>query len=344
MRRLLPGQRGLFLLALLVIACLPAVTSWQYIFYVLDLMLIYAVFVMGLDLAMGYTGQVSLGHAAFFGIGAYTTAILSKQYGIPFWFTIPVAVGLAGAFGLIVGLTAPRLHEDYLVMSTLAFGTVAWLVFVNWRSLTGGPMGMPGIPAPSITVPGVLHFEFDSYHRYLWLLLVLFALAVLVTHRVVNSTFGRACLAIRDDEVAAEALGINLAWYKVTVFALSAAYGGIAGSFFAPFLGLVSPESFAFPTSLTVLVMNMIGGMGSIAGSILGVIVVTLFSELTRDYPVYSMMAYGFLLTAMIIYFPYGVVGGIRRLAARWRAHRAARAIEKPVTALASKESGTESV
>jgi branched-chain amino acid transport system permease protein len=150
---------------------------------------------------------------------------------------------------------------------------------------------------------------FQSWQSLLRLLVVFFGLILLVTRRIVHSAYGHALLAIREDEVAAEALGINLTWHKVSIFAVSAAYAGLAGSFFVVFLGVASPESYGFNTSLTILIMSMVGGMGSIGGALLGVTVLTLFSELTRDYPVYSMMAYGLLLTFIIIYFPRGLAG-----------------------------------
>jgi len=309
-------------LGFVVMALLPLFIEFEFFFYLVDLMIIYSIIVIGLDLAMGYTGQVSLGHAAFFGIGAYTTAILTGEVGLSFWLTIPVAAVLAAMFGIVVGLTAPRLHEEYLVMSTLAFNTIAFLVFLNWRDLTGGPMGLPGLPSPRLSVPGIGIYEFREYHSFFWLLLPLFALTIFITRRIVNSRYGAACRAIREDEIAAEALGVNLTWQKVSVFALSALYGGVAGAFFALFLGVVSPESFKISTSITLLSMSMIGGMGSIAGSILGVVALTLFSEATRDYPVYSLMTYGFLLTTMIIFFPYGIAGLIQRFFARWQRSR----------------------
>ncbi len=304
------------------LALLPSLLDAPYIFYIVNLILIYSVLVLGLDLVMGYTGQVSLGHAAFFGIGAYTTAIFSQDYGWSFWATLPVAGLLAAAFGIIVGLTAPRLHDEYLVMSTLAFGIIVFLVILNWRDVTRGPMGIPGIPPPVLVLPGLGTMVIQTGQSLLRLLVLFFGLILFLTRRIVHSAYGRALLAIREDEVAAEALGINLTWHKVSIFAVSAIYAGWAGSFFVVFLGVASPESYGFNTSLTILIMSIVGGMGSITGALVGVTVLTLFSEFTRDYPVYSMMAYGLLLTFMIIYFPRGLVGFLKD---RWERIRYSR-------------------
>ncbi len=311
-------------------ACLPALLRNPYALYLADLSLIYGLLVLGYDLASGYTGMISFGHAALFGIGGYVSAILVTHAGMSFWLTLPLGAAAAGLSGALVGLTAHRLREEYLAMGTLAFGTIVWLVMLNWVNVTGGPMGIPALPPPPPVSFGPVVLRFEGYRGFYYVLLGAVVLAVLVTRHVVDSRFGRACLAIREDEVVAETLGITLRYHKTLMFAIGAAYSGVAGVLFVHLLRVASPESFDFSQSVTILTMNMLGGMGSIPGALLGAVLVTLLSEALRAVPLYRMVLYGLLLVVMMIFFPYGLAGaarvaaeGLRGLLSRARGGRA---------------------
>lgn len=317
-------------------ALLPEVLRDPYTLYLADLSLVYVLLVLGYDLASGYTGMISFGHAALFGIGGYVAAILVTRLGVSFWLTIPLGAVGAGLAGALVGLTAHRLREEYLAMGTLAFGTIVWLVMLNWVDLTGGPMGIPAIPPPAPLHWGPVDVRFEGYRGFYYVLLGAVLAAVVVTRRIVDSRFGRACLAIREDEVVAEAVGVNLRWHKTMMFAVGAAYSGVAGVLFVHLLRVASPESFDFSQSVTILTMNMVGGMGSVSGAIVGAVLVTALSEVLRAVPVYRMVLYGLLLVIMMVFFPHGLAGAGRLVAATVRdalpAWRKARAPEEQVS------------
>lgn len=305
------------LVCLAFLLCLPFAVTNAYVMYIVDLIFIYVILALGLDLLVGRTGQVSLGHGAFFGIGAYTAAIFSTKLGMSFWLTLPTAIIITAVVGFVIGYIALKLKEDYLVMATLAFGTIIWLVFLNWKSVTRGPMGISGIPAPSAIDLGFIQFSFNNYNNYYFLLLVCAIIAVFMTRLLMNSGFGRACTAVRDDELAAQAMGIPIFRTKVVVFTISTAFCGAAGSLYAHFIHLVSPETFGFATSVTILTMVMIGGKGSIFGAIVGSTFLTISSEVLRATPEWRMLVYGFLLVVMMMFFPRGIMGLVHILRRR---------------------------
>jgi branched-chain amino acid transport system permease protein len=302
-------QKILLIIIGIALFFLPLGIANPYTMYIIDLILIYALLALGLDFIVGYTGQVSVGHGAFFGIGAYTSAILSKYLGFSFWETLPCSIVLTALIGLIIGFIGLKLIEEYLVMATLAFGTIIWLVFLNWTDLTGGPMGIAGISPPPPIKIGSYELLFFQYQDYYPLLLIFVYLGILITRLIIRSGFGRACTAIRDDELAAQAMGIPVFKTKVKIFTISASFCGAAGSLYAHFLHVVSPEAFAFGTSVTILTMVMIGGQGSIAGAIIGASILTVSSEALRETPELRMLAYGFLIVVMIMFFPKGIMG-----------------------------------
>src|SRR5690625_59843 len=195
-------------------------------------------------------------------------------------------------------------------MATLAFGAILWLVFLNWTEVTGGPMGISGIPSPPIIkVGGILEYGFFKYIDYYPLFLLFVLIAIIVSRLIINSGFGRSCMAIRDDELAAQAMGVPVFKTKVIMFTISSAYCGAAGALYAHFLHVVSPETFAFAMSVTILTMVMVGGQGSIIGSILGATVLTFTSEALRSTPELRMMLYGLLIIIIMLVFPRGIMG-----------------------------------
>jgi branched-chain amino acid transport system permease protein len=264
---------------------------------------IYIILTVSLNLIIGYAGQVSLGHAAFYGIGAYTSALVALNWHFPFPLAAISGILTAGACGLALGLPTLRLKEDYLAIVTLGFGVIVDLVFLNLE-ITGGPDGLPGIPSPSF---------FGQSYRPAGLYLIIVAVAVLVvlafTYRLVGSYHGRALRAIRDHEVTAQVMGINTPAYKIFIFTLAAGMAGLAGSLYAHYITFINPETFGLHTSILILAMVVLGGMGSIGGSVLGAIILTALPELLRQFQEYQDLVYGALLVGLLILRPEGLLG-----------------------------------
>jgi branched-chain amino acid transport system permease protein len=274
--------------------------------YILHLAIIAGIYIIlsvSLNLIIGYAGQVSLGHAAFYGIGAYTSALVALNWHFPYPAAALSAMLMAGACGLALGLPTLRLKEDYLAIVTLGFGVIMDLVFLN-LDITGGPDGLPGIPTP--------HFfgiNFQTPWHYLVLVGVAVAFVLILSQRLVNSYHGRALRAIRDHEITAQVMGINTPAYKVFIFTLAAGLAGLAGSLYAHYITFINPESFGLHTSILILAMVVLGGMGSIGGSVLGAVLLTLLPELLREARGYQDLIYGGLLVALLILRPEGILG-----------------------------------
>jgi branched-chain amino acid transport system permease protein len=258
---------------------------------------------VSINLIIGYAGQVSLGHAAFYGIGAYASALVALNWQFPFPAAALVAMLVAGVCGLALGLPTLRLKEDYLAIVTLGFGVIVDLVFLNLE-ITGGPDGLPGIPPPSF-----FGLNFREPLLYLILVIVMVILVLTVTYSLVDSYHGRALRAIRDHEITAQVMGINTPAYKVFVFTLAAALAGLAGSLYAHYITFINPESFGLHTSILILAMVVLGGMGSILGSVLGAVILTILPELLREVHAYQDLVYGGLLVVLLIWRPEGLLG-----------------------------------
>ncbi|MEW6388305.1 MAG: branched-chain amino acid ABC transporter permease [Thermodesulfobacteriota bacterium] len=274
--------------------------------YVLHLAIlagIYIILTISLNLIIGYAGQVSLGHAAFYGIGAYVSALVSLHWHFPFLLALLAAVLVAGACGLALGLPTLRLKEDYLAIVTLGFGVIVDLVALNLE-ITGGPDGLVGIP-----VPRILGLSFRPPLLYLGLVLLAVGFTLLLTYRLVHSYHGRALKAIRDHEITAQVMGINTPAYKMAIFTLAAALAGLAGSLYAHYITFINPESFGLHTSILILSMVILGGMGSIPGSLVGATTLAVVPEMFRQFHAYQDLAYGALLVVLLIWRPEGLLG-----------------------------------
>ncbi len=291
------------------LAIVPFVVRDQYWLRVTVTIGIYAVLALGLNVIVGFTGVLDLGFIAFYGIGAYTAALLMLKCGWSFWAALPVATAAGALLGVLRGLPTLRLSGDYLAIVTLGFGEIVRLTFNNWVGLTNGPMGLRGIEPPTI---GSFSFGFDAarggYMRYYFLVLVLLALAVYVAYRLRRSRPGRALLAIRDNETAAAAMGVHLSRYKTLAYALGAAFGGAAGALFVSFNLFVSPNSFVFFESAIVLCMVVVGGMGSIPGAIIGAVILASFPELLRFLAGFRYLIFGALMVAVAVFRPRGLM------------------------------------
>jgi branched-chain amino acid transport system permease protein len=256
---------------------------------------------VGLCLLMGYTGQVSLGQAAFYGIGAYTSAILSKQ-GLSPWLAMVVAAAATGAFAYIVGKPVLRLKGNYLAMATLGLGIIVYIFLREADWLTEGQRGILAIPYLSIG-----GFDFDTDRKYYYLVWVATLLVLIISQNIVNSRTGRALRAIRDSEAAAESVGINVPDLKVKIFTLSAVYASIAGSLYAHNLRYVSPQTFDFLFSIRLLLMAVVGGLASIWGAIFGTTAIAFLGDALRGFGDLETIVFGFILMAIIIFMPRGL-------------------------------------
>lgn len=254
---------------------------------------------LSLNLVNGCAGQFSLGHAGFMGVGAYISVILTTVYGGAFWGSavgVGLAIivgGLAAAFaGYLVGLPSLRLKGDYLAIVTLGFGEIIRIIFLNIEAV-GGPRGMPGIP---------------RYSNFFWVF-IWAGITLLVLKRLTESSYGRAVFSIREDEVAAEAMGVDVAHYKVVAFVISSFFAGVAGALFAHYQGFIDPQSFNFNRSVDVVIMVVIGGMGSLTGAVLGGILVTMMPELLRVFEQYRMVIFPLILIVVMLVRPMGIMG-----------------------------------
>ena len=284
----------------------PLLVRSPYVIHVAILSGLYVILTLSLNLLTGFCGQFSLGHAGFYGIGAYTAALLAVHLDSPFLLNLVAAATTAGITGFVIGLPTLRLGGIYLAMATLGFGEIIHLLLLNWLALTRGPMGIPAIPGPAI-----FGLDLGTPARQYYLALALALLTTGAVSRLVNSRFGEAIQAIREDEIAAEAMGVPTTRLKVITFTISAAIAGVAGAFFAHYTSFISPASFTLVESILVLSLLVFGGMGSIEGSIAGAVVLTVAPEAFRFLAEYRMVIYGAILLGLILFRPQGLLGGI---------------------------------
>lgn len=292
--------------ALLVLwLALPLVLrGWDYGIHIAISLALYIILALSLNLVNGQAGQLNLGHAAFFGIGAYTSALLMLLQGWSFWATLPFAFGVTAIFGFVVGLPSLRVGGDYLGIVTLGFGEITRLVLINWMDLTRGPMGLPGIPPPSI-----FGWEFSGKLPYFYLITAFALLTWFVLKRLSVSRFGLQMLSLREDERVASTLGVDTGRIKLAAFAIAAAFAGLAGAFYASYISFISPDTFTVMDSIIMLCMVVLGGMGSMVGTVIGACVLIVAPEALRFMQDWRLVLYGVLLTGMMVYRPSGVWG-----------------------------------
>lgn len=264
---------------------------------------IFSLLAIGLNLVVGIADTFSLGHQAFYALGAYATALLSTRLGMPFLVTLIAGAAVAGLFGLLIG-PVMRLRGPFLAVATLAFGEIVYLILLNWIPVTNGPNGISGIPWPAL---GPL--QFDTITKMYYLILFFVILEALVIHRLIRSRAGRAMKAMRDNERAAEATGVHVAFYKVLSFVIAAVFAGIAGTVYAYFISFVSPDAFTLTDGIEMLFMIVVGGLGSVPGSIIGATVVALLPEILRPLYEYRLIAYSVIMILILIFAPKGIYG-----------------------------------
>jgi len=306
----------LILLVLTVAAAALLVTD-SYILTMLIFIGIYAIATMGLNLLLGFAGQISLGHAAFFALGAYVSGILTTRHNVPCIAAAALAVALASGVAYIVGLPCLRLKGHYLAMGTLAFGEIIHITLNAEVDLTGGPSGIAGIPMLSAGP-----FSADSDVKYFLVVWVVFVLLFILTRNIINSRPGRALQALHGSEQAASAMGIDVAGMKLTVFVLSAAYAALAGVLYVHFVAFVSPQAGDIMFSIRMVTMVVVGGMGHLWGGLLGAALLTVLPEMLSYFEDYDMLIYGGILLVMVMFMPGGLTQGFERLRKMLHARR----------------------
>ena len=294
-----------YLAIIVMMALLPLAISNFYYIQVLVFIGIYIILTLSLNLLNGYVGLLSIGHAAFYGIGAYASAKLVMEAGLPFPLAMLGAGGVAGFFGYLIAKPTLRLSGIYMTLATLGFNMIFFLVLQNWMSFTNGPLGIMDIPPPSI-----FGYAIESRLQYYYLIFFLVLLTIFSMQRLMTCRFGRALVSIRENELAAEASGIHTTRYKVQAFVLAAFYAGIAGSFYAHFVKFISPDSFYIYESFILLAMLAFGGQGNLAGPVVGAAVLIIIPELFRFLQEYRMLVYGGILVVMMLVRRQGLLGG----------------------------------
>lgn len=292
----------------------PLIVEDVYVMHTGVLSAIYILLAMGLNLLTGYTGQLSLAHASFFGVGAYTSAILTVTHGWGFWPAIFAAATLAGICGIFLGFPALKLKGPYLVMSTIGFVHITHELFLNWVGVTRGPMGITGIDFPPGFTLGSTAVDFSIPHHYFYLVLFWIVLIFTFSYSLINSKMGRALKAIRENDIAAECLGINLKSYKLIAFSVGAIFAGVAGSLYVHYIGYVSPDSFTLAESINILVMVILGGMGTLLGPVVGAVGVTFLLENMRFLAEYRLIIYGVILMLIMFVAPGGLMGYVMKI------------------------------
>ena len=310
-----PLSRLAWLLALVAAGVgLPFVLP-QYFLYLGNVLMMSAVLAIGLDLLLGWAGQFAFAHIAFFGVGVYATALFQIRLGLPFIVGMPLAAALAGAIGLLIGLPATRLRTVYLALATFAFAEAAQWVFNAWEKVTNGPDGL------RIAAPSILGYPLGTDESAFPIMAVLLAVVIAATVYLTTSKFGRAMCAIRESEHVAAASGIDVRRVKVSAFAISAVYAGIAGGMYTLFESFVNPDVFGFQQIVLLLSMIVVGGLGTIPGVLIGVALLGLLPEVLRttmrSLLVWQELAYGLILIAAVMFMPRGIWGTISLRRAR---------------------------
>jgi branched-chain amino acid transport system permease protein len=309
---------GPWALLLAAAVAVPPLVGDPYVTHLLVLGSLAALLAVGLNVALGFAGLFSFAQGAFYGIGAYTSALLVTGAGAGVWGGFVAAGVAAGLAGFVLGLFTLRLGGHYLAIATFAFQEIVVLVIRNWDAVTRGNQGITGVPAPPpLALPGLAPIAFATELPYYYLTLAVLAVAVALTARLRASRLGLELLAVRDDETAARALGVRALRLKIFAFTASAVLAGLAGSLFAHYVRNVSPETFGVAASFGVLVAVLVGGIGTILGPVLGGLVLTFLPEYLRAFHDYRLTIYGALLIVVIIAMPTGVAGAVRALAAR---------------------------
>ncbi len=298
-----------YLILLVFALAVPALFPSRYVLQVITMSCVFAIATLGLNLILGYTGQVSLAHAGFFAIGAYGVAMMTKA-GLSFWLALPLSALLAAAVSFFVGLPTLRTRGSYFAIATLCFGVIVSIVAGSWFSLTGGHTGIVGIPLPNaIPFPLVGEIGFHSKAAQYYLVLGFLLLTLFVMHRLVNSVQGLSFVAVRNNEVLAGAVGINAFATKLLSFVIASFFAGIAGGIYASLMRSVSPDVASINLMFNWVVYLLLGGAGTLAGPVVGTLAISALTESLQFLAEYNLLVFGALLVAAMVYCPRGLVG-----------------------------------
>lgn len=306
-------SRWVGVVALIVGIVLPLIIRNEYYRQILTLGYIWAIGACGLNVILGFTGQLSLAHAGFLGLGAYTVGLLTTDGGWTFWAALPVAIALTSVAGHAIGSLCLRSKGHYFAIFTLALGLIIHLVIQKWESLTHGHIGVIGIPGPTAIGP----IDFSSSLARSYLVLTFLTLTVLATTRLLHSPVGRTLLAIRESEALAAAVGLDVMRSKRMAFTISAALAGLAGALYAGFIGYLGPEVAAVTITFDILLYVMVGGIGSVSGPVAGTFIVYGLSQVLGTLQEYQMVIFGPALVLLVMFLPGGLAGALRKLRGR---------------------------
>lgn len=300
-----------FLLAALAIALLaPLVVQGEYAMHIGVLIMFSIMLATSFNLIVGYVGELPLGHTAFLGIGAYVAALLSSKFGLAFHWTLICAAVIAAIFGLFIGAITLRLRGPFFVIVTLCFAEVLRLIANNWIDLTNGPMGISGIPKPTWAMSGDVLQQKVSFY-YVGILLA--AITLYLSYRFVYSNIGRAAIAVRENRFVAQSVGIWPFYFGLVTFVLAAAISGLAGGYYAYYVSFVGPEVFGFSFMISMLIMVLAGGKGTLVGPVVGALLVVLLEEFLRDFKDLRFSIFGLVVVAVVLFLPKGLMGFITK-------------------------------
>jgi branched-chain amino acid transport system permease protein len=310
------SSRQLFVPLLILLAfAIPFFVTSRFYLHILIMCCIWGMAASSMNLIMGYTGQVNLAHGAFFGIGAYGAGLLILKLGLNFWPALILACVITVILGFFIGVLALRTKGSYFAIGTMCFNVIVTVIIDSWEELTEGARGLLGIPRPApIPLPFGGKITFTSMASNYYLVLIFLLLTLFIIHRIVHSMMGRSFMAIRGNEELAESLGINAMSTKILSFLISTFFAGLAGVFYASYIGFLNPEISDYHVTFEFLIFCMIGGLGTMGGPLIGAFLLTAASELLHGVAVPRLVAYGFLLVITIIFLRGGIVGGARLL------------------------------
>lgn len=303
-------ERNFLLVALALALLAPLAVYNEYALHIGVMIMFSVMLATSFNLIVGYAGEFPLGHTAFFGIGAYTAALLSMRFGLPFYGSVLAAAVMAALFGLAIGGVTLRLRGPFFVIVTLCFAEVLRLIASNWIGLTNGPMGLSGIAKPA----WIIHFT--GVEQKLWFYyagLLLASISLLISYRFVYSNVGRAAVAVRENRFVAQSIGIWPFYLGLVTFVLAAAISGLAGGFYAYYISYVGPEVFGFSFMITMIIMVLAGGKGTLVGPVVGAVIVVFLEEYLRDFKDLRFSIFGLIVIAVVIFLPRGLMGFLTR-------------------------------
>lgn len=313
MSKYLTTRNGIFLLLGIAIL-IPLLSDNQYILHIFSLTFIWAIAVYGLNLIGGFTGQLSLAHAGFFGIGAYAVGLLTVRLELNFWLALLLGCLITTLIGFLIGLVALRTKEHFFAIYTLCVGYIIYLILYKWEDLTEGVRGLIGIPSPAPIGP----ITFDTPKSQYYLLLFFLVLVIFLMKRIMTSIIGRTYIAIRNSEELAQTIGIDTMKQKMVSFVLSTFFAGLSGGLYAAFVRFIGPDISYINVTFDMLTYLIVGGIGTLSGPLIGTLIVVWLSQYLQFLQDYRMLIFGPLLTLLIIFYPRGIAGGYQI----WRAKR----------------------